>query len=231
MRTRLCFAGLLGGTITLSPAASVITAMTGCVVFAESTVVHCTLPAGHGNITAVSLTVLDQTAMFVVQGIAYDAPHVTTTVPSPLVLTSDLSTSITLSGFGFGASSGHVAAWLVVNTSGLCVPSGLVVTSASLTYRSDGEISLQFTPWSDMSFSVGTVVIAVAGQSTTLALHIAAPVVSGVSLDTVPVGGVYTVDIAGISLGSIYSGSCSVFSMSIDVSGSDCINKSVPQVR
>lgn len=224
------FAGLYNGSITLPQAMSVTLQMTGCVVIAPSTVVHCTLPAGQGNITSVSLTVLDQTASFAVQGIAYDAPHVIGTVPSPLVLTADLGTSITLSGSGFGATPGHVAAWLVVNTTGLCVPSGLAVSPASLTYFSDSEISLQFTPWSSMSFAVGTVLIVVAGQSTTVSLQIAAPVVSGLALDSLPLGGVYTVDITGSSLGSLYSGNCTASSMSIDVSESSCTSTSVLQV-
>lgn len=209
---------------------SITTTMTGCVVITFSTVVRCALPAGQGNITAVSLTVLDQTTTFVVAGIAYDAPRVIASVPSPLELTSDLSSPTTLSGSGFGASPGVVTAWLVVNTTGLCVPSGLVVTPASLTYRSDSEISLQFTQLSNMAFPVGSVVIAVAGQSTTVTLKISAPVVSGLSLDSVPVGGIYSVDIAGSSLGSSYSENCSASSVSIDVSGTSCTSTSVLQV-
>lgn len=199
-------------------------------VTVPSTVVHCTLPAGQGNITSVSLTVLDQTATFVVTGIAYDAPHVTTTAPSPLVLTSDLSSSITLSGSGFGASPGQVTAWLVVNTTGLCIPSGMAASAAVVTYRSDNEISLQLPGWSNMSFSVGSVVIAVAGQSTVLDLSVSAPSVSALSLDSVPVGGVYTVDIVGLSLGSLHSGNCSASSVHIDVSGTNCTRTSVLQV-
>lgn len=205
--------------------------MTDCVVIVPSTVVHCTLPPGQGNITGVSLTVLDQTATFAVVGIAYDAPRVSETLPSPLMLTSDLSSSITLSGSGFGALPGHVTTWLVVNTTGLCVPSGLVVTSTSLTYVSDSEVSLQLTPWSNGAFSAAFVVIAVAGQSATVALTVAAPAVSTLSLAAVPVNGVYTLDISGSSLGSLYSGNCSASSVRVDVSGLACSSLSVLKVR
>ena len=210
--------------------------MTNCsvvVVPSAESVVRCTLPAGHGNITQVSLTVLDQKATIVVEGIAYDPPTISSTLPSPIRVGTDMvPSSVTLFGSGFGVSAGVVQAYIVVDSNNLCNSSTLLFSSLSVTSSTDASVRLQLQASLGSVFANALIVVVVAGQFCSVPLTVLAPFITGLSLVSSSSG--HTIDISGTNFGSVVSRStvsnCTSPAAVVDIDGKPCDDVSVVTV-
>ena len=209
--------------------------MSKCTVTVNSTRVQCALPAGHGRIIQVVLTVLDQTTSFDVDNVVYDSPVVTSSIPvAPIVLASDVAgTVLTLVGSGFGAALSSLAAWYVVDTGALCGSSApFSAQPVPVSYQSDAAISLSLQPVvltnsTQITPRNGSVVVTVGGQYAVVPVTIAAPTISTLTLDSRSDAGVFIVNVAGSnfggSLGSQNATNCWNGGVSVVIDGAPCL--------
>jgi hypothetical protein len=136
-----------------------------CVMTEVDTQLRCVLPPGTGSINRVSVTVLGQTALLEVTGLAYAAPSLSAVTPSTWA--SDLTTmTVVLRGTGFGgpAQSGQVVVSATGDTG--CPGVGVLTVAASaITVLNDTELSFVIRDATPRLVRQWTLAVSVAGQS------------------------------------------------------------------
>ena len=104
------------GVVTPSLTSTVLST-SNCSITVRHRRLQCALPAGVGTLSSVAVTVLDQTSVFSNVHLVYAQPIVATV--SPPSWSPSSSTTVTLSGSGFGTASATamVCQWTVHNVS------------------------------------------------------------------------------------------------------------------
>jgi hypothetical protein len=201
----VCFAVRAGGVI-VSNQAPVQAALVNCTVISADVAAVCVLPAGVGRVSQLSLTVLDVVGVVTPDSMWYDPPVLATTVPTLLVLPSDMSLVVTIGGSGFGFDARAVTVWITVNSSGICgaTNTAAIVNAASIVISDDSSMSVRFNAI-PFVFGHGSLYVVVSDQEATRSFDvlIASPVVYSLSFAAErPNSTLYYIDVVGNNFGA-----------------------------
>ncbi len=191
----------------------------------------CSLPAGSGSISLVSVTVLGQPATLVPPGLAYAAPVVLTALPSTWPANVD-GAMLTLTGRGFGLPS--QSSLVTVTVRGVaCGAVKVTLNAQSVTVRDDTELAFQVQGALDHVVPHWLVNVSVAGQVATTGewrVPTRAPSAPALSFARVTNDTHYFVLMTGSDYGPAVGTSTCPGDVSVTIDGSPCDALTMHQV-
>jgi hypothetical protein len=182
------------------------TAVPGCTLVTNHTVLSCPLPPGAGVVSLVTVTVLGQATAFSTVGITYAAPVVNGVAPGAWPTDLAGGAAVVVTGRGFGPP--ELARLVNVTVTGVACGGLQSVTLPvqDVTVRSDTQLSFSFGAGPGHVVASWAVSATVAGQALAAGAWVVptrAPAVAGLSLDRPFNGTHYFLLVTGSDFGPV----------------------------
>jgi hypothetical protein len=197
-----------------------------CTLQVPHRALRCTLPAGTGAITRVTVTVLGQSGAVATTGLAYAPPEIYAVSPA-FWPTNVTAVVVTLTGRGFGSPVHAAGVTVVAMGRHSCGGEDTAVVGSKVVVRSDSELSFVIQGGVEHVVTSWSVGVSVAGQGADVAVGTKPPGVPTLTMLENLNGALYSLQLTGSDYGAGLSGCASDVSVRID--GQACVSLTMTQ--